>query len=606
MGIRTSSTVIVCALAAGTALALFLERPPARAATEPGAASAPGEGSEASMLLDPGFVARAACGGTGRTTGLFRPTIQLAALGDAVPEDTEPPLFGGLGRTSWPVSTASPLAQAYFDQGLRWAYAFNHAEAARAFRSAQRHDASCAMCAWGEALVLGPNINAPMAEDAREPALAALERARAHADRATDKERALIEALSARYSDDPQAERPALDAAYAEAMREVASAYPADLDIAVLTAEAMMDTQPWDYWQAGGVEAKGYGAEIVAALERVLERDPDHPGAIHYYIHAVEASARPERAEPHADRLAGLMPAAGHIVHMPSHIYYRIGRYKDSLAINHLAVAADEAYFEQATPSVYYGGGYYPHNVHFLLVSAQMAGARDTAVDAAEKLNGLVPDDVAREIGWVQLIKAAPDLALAQFGDADALRAMERPGEDFPFLRALRHYALAVTAAGRGEVEQARAQDAAIAEIAERTDFTALSEGGVPADQVLQIARKVVEARIAQAEERFEDAVAAFRAAVALEDELAYLEPPYWYYPTRQSLGAALLQAGRPEEAEQVLRETLVDVPNNAWALFALAKAQEARGDTVGAAATRASFERAWAGEAGWLTLARV
>jgi tetratricopeptide (TPR) repeat protein len=266
------------------------------------------------------------------------PTAGPSAYDEAVP-----PLFDNLGRHSWKITTQNPEAQAYFDQGLRLAYGFNHGEARRAFRQAQRLDPSCATCFWGEALVLGPNINVPMDPAANAPALAALEHAQSLAKNAGDKEQALIAALAKRYSADPAAERAVLDKAWAEAIGEVARRFPDDSELAVFHAEAMMDTQPWDYWEDSGKRGKGHANEIVAELERAMAQNPDHPGAIHLYIHTVEASDRPERAQPGAERLAALIPGAGHIVHMPSHIYYRVGRYLDALDSNKAAVAVDEA-----------------------------------------------------------------------------------------------------------------------------------------------------------------------------------------------------------------------------------------------------------------------
>src|SRR5262245_10478769 len=343
--------------------------------------------------------------------------------------DSEPPLWDGLGSVTYRITTSSPQAQAYFDQGLRLAYAFNHSEAQRAFRKAERLDPDCAMCFWGEALVLGPNINLPMQEDAVAPAYAAAARARALSAKASPREQALIEALATRYIQDAKAERAPLDAAYAAAMAKVAAAYPDDNDIAVLYAEAVMDLSPWNYWQPGGHEPNPQSAPIVPTLERVLAREPDHPGAIHFYIHAVEASDRPQRAEPYADRLRGAIPTAGHLVHMPSHIYYRVGRYLDALADNKVAAAVDEKYLSDTNPPMGpYRLGYYPHNVHFVMASAQMAGDGPTVVAQAEKLHAIIPDEVARGIAFVHPVKAAPYFAHAQFSAPEAILALPDPG----------------------------------------------------------------------------------------------------------------------------------------------------------------------------------
>jgi tetratricopeptide (TPR) repeat protein len=367
-----------------------------------------------------------------------------------------PVLFDNLGSLHYPAKTANPEAQRYFDQGLRLAYAFNHAEALRAFRHAQALDPKCAAFYWGEALVLGPNINAPMSPDAVGPALAAIAKGKAIYE-STVKEQALLSALAARYSDDPKADRLALDAAYAEAMVKVAERFPDDDEIKVLTAEALMDVQPWDYWEgaAGSQTPKGKTTEIVAMLGDVLKANPDHPGAIHFYLHMMEASDTPQKAEPYADRLAALMPGAGHIVHMPSHIYYRIGRYADSLKLNVVAAKADEEYLEKAKDAGLYAGTYYPHNVHYVLASAQMAGDGKTTVEYAEKLVGLVPDESAATVAWVQPIKAAPYFAHAQYSAPETILAVADPGDTFPYVKAMWHYARGVAFATKGDTESA-------------------------------------------------------------------------------------------------------------------------------------------------------
>ncbi|HWX60793.1 MAG TPA: hypothetical protein VN024_20105, partial [Bradyrhizobium sp.] len=345
------------------------------------------------------------CHGSG-TGGMAR-AMRLAQTRTEVPQaemqaaspaaafaDTDPPLWEGLGGVTYRITAANELAQSYFNQGLRLTYAFNHGEAQRAFRKAQKLDPDCAMCFWGEALVLGPNINLPMQEDAVAPAFAAAEKARMLAPKATPREQALIAAVSTRYTMDAKADRVPLDAAYASAMEKVAAQFPDDNEIVVLYAESVMDLSPWNYWQPGGHAPNQQSEPIVPTLERVLARDPNHPGAIHYYIHAVEASDRPERAEPYADRLRGAMPGSGHLVHMPSHIYYRVGRYLDALADNKTAAGVDEKYLAATNaPMGVYRLGYYPHNVHFVLASAQMAGDGPTVIAAAEKLRGLIPDE---------------------------------------------------------------------------------------------------------------------------------------------------------------------------------------------------------------------
>lgn len=520
--------------------------------------------------------------------------------------DADPPLWEGLGGVTYKVTTANPQAQAYFDQGLRLTYAFNHDEAQRAFRKAQKLDPECAMCFWGEALVLGPNINLPMQDDAVAPAFAAAEKARQLAAKATPKEQALIAALSTRYSRDAKADRAPLDAAYAAAMEKVAAQFPDDNEILTLYAESVMDLSPWDYWQPGGSQPNRQSAAIVPTLERVLARDPNHMGAIHYYIHAVEASDRPERAEPYADRMRGAIPGAGHLVHMPSHIYYRVGRYLDALADNKTASQVDEKYLEATkAPMGVYRLGYYPHNVHFVLASAQMAGDGPTVIAAAEKLRGLIPDEVARVIALVQPVKAAPYFAHALFSPPATVLALPDPGDAIPYVKAMWHYARGIADVAQGDFAAAKAEANAIATL-EGGDFTLLKTSGVPAKDVLKLARTVIEARIAQRQGDKAAAIARFEQAAALQDGLPYMEPPYWYYPVRQSLAVALMQAGRLDDAEEQFKLALKRAPANGWSWYGLAELNKARGDTDRASKLEADLEKMWIGDRQQLDLSKL
>jgi tetratricopeptide (TPR) repeat protein len=555
---------------------------------------------DVSELLDPGVIAAGVCGRSDRHATAFKP-MQLALVSPAegvAADPAGPPLWKGLGTLSYPITTDNEEAQKYFNQGLRLTYAFNHAEAYRSFKKAQALDPGCAMCFWGEAFVLGANINAAMEGSAVQPAFVAMTNAKARAAGASAKERALVDALATRYASDPEADPAVLAAAYADAMAAVHARYPDDQDIAVLFADALMNTSPWDYWELDGRTPKGRLGEAVGAIETVLADNPDHPGAIHLYIHLTEASAAPERAEPYADRLAALMPAAGHIVHMPAHTYYRTGRYLDSLETNVAAVAADEAYLAQAEAAGIYPYGYYPHNIHFALVSAQMAGDAERMVWAAERLDGKIPDEVAAEVGWIQAILPAPYFAHAQFSPAEVVLGLADPGDDFPFVRAMWHYARGVAHAQAGDLDAARAEAAQISEINRTADFEMLLAWFVPAPDILRIARHVLEGRIAQAEGDHERAIQEFEVAVQIQDSLPYMEPEYWYYPVRQSLGAALLTAGRAEEATEIFQAALIDAPNNGWALYGLMQAQQAEGDQVASAATEKLFTKAWAGTA--------
>src|SRR5690349_4177811 len=370
------------------------------------------------------------------------------------------PLFKGLGTHHHKITTKNKRTQLLFDQGIRLDFGFNHAEAIRSFREAARLDPHCAMCWWGVAFSLGSNINLPMQDDAIKPAWQALQNAVALKRYASKAERDWIDALAVRYSSDPKPDRAKLDAAYADAMGALWKKYPNDLDAGTFYAEAMMDTQPWDYWQSDGVTPKGHAVEIVATLEDIIKRSPNHPGALHLYIHAVEATTTPERAEAPADRLEVLMPGAGHIVHMPSHIYYRVGRYSDSLAANKAASKVDESYFTETGAIGVYPIGYYSHNLHFVLVSAQLLGDTETVLAQADKLDKWLTNEVAAAVPIAQPIKAAPYFAWAQYGEPDKILAMPEPKEAPPFVNAMWHYARGIarakmkdTAAARNEAE---------------------------------------------------------------------------------------------------------------------------------------------------------
>jgi len=507
-----------------------------------------------------------------------------------------PPLFTDLGRHHRAITTTSPEAQAYFDQGLRLLYCFNHYEAQAAFQEAARRDPMCAMCAWGVALTHGSNYNSPTDAERERGALAAVTRARTLASTAaTERERALIGALAARHSAAPGADRAALDRAYADAMREVVRRFPDDLDAATLFADALMNLRPWSLWKPEGVPQPGT-AEIVVTLERVLAADPLHPGANHLFIHAVEASPDPRRAEAAADRLRTLMPGAGHMVHMPSHIYYRIGRYADAVEVNVRAVAADRAYFAKSQPSpIYRRTMYYPHNLDFVWHAAGLEGRGAECVSAARAFAASVSPEAVLEMPDMETAPAAPYLALVRFGRWSEVLAELAPPFRMLYVTGAWRYARGTALLATGRRDEAAAELAALRAVRD----------GVPADRtlaaffkmadVLTLASEVLAGEIAARAGDPDSAVKHLAEAVRLQDAHWFTEPPPWYFPVRQALGTALLQAGRATEAEAVYREDLRRNPENGWSLFGLGQSLRAQGKGAEATAVDARFRRAWA-----------
>ncbi len=495
------------------------------------------------------------------------------------------------------VTTASDKAQSLFDAGVAHMWNFNHNEAINAFKAAQAEDPDCAMCVWAEAFALGPNINLPMAEEAVAPAFAAAHRAHDLKDKASDKEKALIDAILVRYAAKPVADRAPLDGAFADAMEKVAAAYPDDDFITSTAAEANMDTQPWDYWQADGRTPKGRAGKTLSLLETVLARNPDYQPAIHLYIHTTEATTNPFRAIPYADKLAALSPTLGHLIHMPSHTYARVGRYRQSIDLNLEAVKADEAFLASADASPMFEFGYYVHNVHFVMTSAQMAGDRETALAMAKKLDAKIPVEMAIEVPLAAPIKVAPYYAMAQFADPAEILALENPGDDAPFLKAAWHYARGEAFAKTGEPDKARAEAEAIAALHASEDFSGLVANLIPAPSILKIQQMTVTARAAAADGDLASAIAAMEEVVALQDGLNYTEPPYWYYPAKQTLAAMVLRQGDAERAEQLFVEALSEIPNNGWTFYGLAEAYGAQGDKHAKKYAQGLMKAAWTGK---------
>jgi tetratricopeptide (TPR) repeat protein len=526
-------------------------------------------------------------------------TLALALLAPAPGARADSvPLYTDLGTHHYQVTTQVPKAQAYFDQGLRLYYAFNHAEAIRAFREAQRLDSTCAMCYWGEALALGPNINAAMDSAAVPTAHAAIERALARQTHASERERALIQAAAERYVDPAHAsaDRAPLDSAYSAAMANVARAYPDDQDVAVLYSESLMDLSPWNYWTADGQPRPGT-ANIVTHLERVLAVNPNHPGACHFYIHAVEA-AYPGRAVPCAERLAALMPGAGHIVHMPGHIYIRVGRYLDAVTANEHAVHADETFIRDQHPNAgIYTVGYYPHNYDFMAFAAAMAGRSKQSIRAADKLASLVPREMLGAPGtaFMQHHLTRPLQLRVLFGRWNEILRTPSPPDSLLHASAMWHYARGRAFAARGETQRAQAELGQVHHAATDPRLRGVKLEFNEAPAILTIAEHVLAGSIAAQRGNHVEAVSHLRTAAELEDGLTYGEPPDWTVPVRHDLGAALLAAGRPAEAERVYRADLKRFPENGWSLMGLSRALRAQGRTDEAERVSAQFRRAWA-----------
>jgi tetratricopeptide (TPR) repeat protein len=508
-----------------------------------------------------------------------------------------PQLFSDLGRYHRKVTTSSPAAQRYFDQGLRLMYAFNLEEAQRSFEEAARRDPACASCLWGVALSLGPHINFPAQADRTRAAHAAVARARRAAGRrATPVERALVEALGKRYADPPPSDAAGyarLDRAYADAMREVARRFPGDLDVATLYAESLMDLRPWDLWTLDGKPQPGT-AELLSVLERVLAKNPHHPGANHFYIHAVEASPHPEKALAAAGRLPGLMPGAAHIVHMPAHIYMRVGRYEDASEANRRAIRADEAYLARSPNAL---AGFYAmyvgHNYQFLWSAALMEGRGEEALGAARQLVAMVPAEMLRQMPGFDFGLGYPWWTLVKLRRWDEMLREPAPPAGFPFAEGIWHAARGLAFSAKGQTAEAEAELAAVRALAPKIPAEAL-EGLNPAGAMLGIAADYLAGDLAARAGRVDEAVALLQKAVAAEDGLRYNEPPDWYTPVRHELGAVLLAAGRPAEAQAVYEADLARHPDNGWALAGLAESLRRQGKEGEAAAARRRFEKAW------------
>ena len=560
-------------------------------------------------------------------SGLSRAVLALAAgiaLYACSPKPVEPaktelplaeragaPLFEGMGDFHREITTSSPDAQKYFDQAMVLAFGFNHAESIRSFRAAQTLDPSCAMCFWGEALATGPNINvtangkAVMSADEQLAAYAALEKAIALAPGVTEPEQDLIHALEARYASEPVEDRTSYDCAYAQALGELVETYPDDDDLAAMYAEAWMNTMPWDYW-SDGTTPREDAEKAISMLEKVIARSPQHPLALHLYIHAMEASDTPEKAEAAADTLADLVPASGHLVHMPAHIYWRVGRYEDAAQANVRAAAVDEAYIAACNAQGFYPALYYPHNIHSLWAASSMMGNSHMAMQAGEKVAANVSLDMIDEFPTVEFFHTIPLLTRVQFAKWDEILSQPQPRADLAYSNAIWHDARGIALARKGDIPAAREELDAMTPLLTNEKVMYLDGADYPASTMLKIAHLLLSGEIMMASDDMDGALITFAEAVSTQDSLPYTEPPFWYYPTRQSLGQALLKAGHAAEAETVYREDLAEYPHNGWSTFGLIKALSDQGKTEDAEAMQARFTEIWSKSDIELTVSRL
>ena len=524
-------------------------------------------------------------------------TPQEGPMPAAVPELVGAALLEGLGDYRFEVTSKVPEVQRWFDQALMLTYGFNHDAAERSFLKATQLDSQCAMCWWGAALVLGPHVNATMDPNNNARAWERLQKAKALAPTASEREQAFIRALEARYAEKPPEDRKPLDEAYAAATGELAKARPDDLDAAVFHAEALMDLQPWDYYDAE-LKPKGGTATVVSTLESVLQRNPDHAGALHLYVHAVEASADPQRGVAAADRLRTLIPGSGHLVHMPAHIYARVGRWHDAVIANQRAVEADDAYLAvcRANATGVYPLGYVPHNHHFLWFAASMEGnsaiARDAAAKTAERTN--LPE-LMREPGFeaLQHYWMTPWFERVRFARWDEIAALPNPAPDLLYVSAVWRYAQGMAAVRQKRIGDAKSHHAELAKLADDPVFAKqMMWDRYPLSHGVRVAEHTLASELALAAGDNDAALVALRAAVTEEDSIPYDEPPGWHVPARLALGSALLTAGQPAEAETAFREELRRNPANGWSLQGLVQSLEAQ--KRDASAERAELSKAW------------
>jgi hypothetical protein len=527
--------------------------------------------------------------------------LALVALGLTLPtraaEKLPGPLFNGLGDLHHPVTTLSKQAQRYFDQGVRLMFGFNHKEAIRSFRSAAHFDPSCAMAHWGVAYASGPHVNKPMSASDTTNAWAALQLALANQARVSPQEQAYIAALAKRYQAEHTEDRNALDKAFAATMRELAKQYPDDLDAQVIFAEALMNTMPWDYWTRDRTP-KPETEEILGALRFVMSRNPNHPGANHFYIHAIEAGPNPEQGLAAADRLLRYAPAAGHLVHMPAHIYMRVGQYHDAVVANELAVRADKDYIRSCRAQGFYPGVYYPHNIHFLWWAQLFEGRSKDALRTANQAARYANENYCGPSKAFEAprLRHLPWLTFVRFGKWDEILAVALPANTNDFLvdRAFWHFARGLAFAAKQEVVAAEQEAKMLDAIANSAEAKQVSTPIFPVADTLAVSVHWLAGKVAGAKGDAREMIAQLEKAVALETALPYMEPSYWPLPARPTLGAALLQAGEAVKAEQVFRDDLRAWPRNSWSLLGLEQALRAQGKSQQADDVQRQFAVAW------------
>ncbi|HEX5043563.1 MAG TPA: hypothetical protein VFV75_11690 [Candidatus Polarisedimenticolaceae bacterium] len=544
--------------------------------------------SVARALLTSSVLSLLVAGCSAQPTEMAAPPAATSASAEG-----DVPLFEGLGPHTRAIAAATPEAQRYFDQGLSFLYGFNHDEAIRAFRKAAELAPEAPMPWWGIAVAYGPHINFPIVPpDKAQAAWEALGKARERAVHGSEVERALIEAVGKRYANPQPEDRKPLDEAYAAAMRDLSARFPQDDDVAALFAESMMDLRPWDLWTPDGKQQPGTD-EILRTLETVLARSPRHPLALHLYIHSIEMSPEPHRADQAADALRNLVPAQGHMVHMPSHIDVRTGRWAQAIEANVRAERADVAYRERVPKQNFYRV-YMAHNHHMRTFASMMLGRSAEAIRTIDTMVAEIPPQWAKENAFiVDGFLAMPWEVRMRFGKWEEILAMPDLPESFPIARSLRHAARGIALAVTGKKEEARAEQKAFEQVRETVAEDA-TFGNNAGRGILEVAAHLLEGELSFQEGDRKKGLAELRKAVALEDALRYDEPPDWINPVRHALGAALLEDKKSSEAEQVYRADLRKLPGNGWSLFGLARALRLQGKTAEADTVEAEFKEAW------------